>query len=131
MSGPSQACPNEFVPYQAQLEFGSLGSDLTWDFDAFVDSDGDGNPGNDVEGSGTDVSQFFVEPGYHTIRVTAVDVNGCTGYEDKLVLIRTPPTPAFRVENQGCGVFAARFTDESEGVPPSMIRPMCQVVPPA
>jgi PKD repeat protein len=118
LSGPALACPFQLLPYQAQLAAGSLGSDLTWDFDIAVDADGNGDPTDDVEAQGADVSHAFPSGGVFTIRASAVDVDGCRGFEDKVVNIRQPPVVASRVEGPGCDALAVRFTDESTGVFP-------------
>jgi len=121
VSGPSLACPFQVLNYQAQLAAGSLGSDITWDFDISVDADGDGDPTNDVEGQSTDVSHSFPAGGVYTVRAHAIDVNGCSGFEDKIVTIRQPPVVASMIEGPGCDSLAVRFTDQSAGVEPMAV----------
>jgi len=52
--------------------------EFMWDFDAYLDSNGDGDPLNDVDQSGAVAEVTYNETGNHTGAVTVVDDNGAT-----------------------------------------------------
>ena len=116
--GPVTACPNEPGRFQGELAFGDTGSDLTWDFDTSVDSDGNGVPFDDVEASGQQVTHAWPESGTFTMRVTALGTNDCIGFEDRDIEIRSAPVPAFTTSGPACSPLAVTFTDASQGTAP-------------
>jgi len=52
--------------------------EFMWDFDAYLDSNGDGDPLNDADQSGAVAEVMYNETGNHTGAVTVVDDNGAT-----------------------------------------------------
>ena len=58
-----------------------------WDFDITVDSDGDSNPANDLDGTEMEVWTSFDEPGERVIRLTVIDDDGSTSTKDYTITV--------------------------------------------
>ena len=58
-----------------------------WDFDITVDSDGDSNPANDLDGTEMEVWTSFDEPGERVIRLTVKDDDGSISTKDYTITV--------------------------------------------
>ena len=82
-------CPGE----QTALDCGAGGgsAEFSWDLDTRVDSDGDGDPGNDSDARGCEVSAVYDRTGRYPARVTAVGGDGGAASSRK-----NPSSPSVR-----------------------------------
>ena len=62
-------------------------TEYRWDLNIYVDSDGDGNPSNDIDMNGENVTWENVSPGEYNIQLTIVDNNGFINMADTLVYV--------------------------------------------
>jgi hypothetical protein len=58
------------------------GVSYSWDVDVSDDADGDGDPRNDRDHLGCDVSGGWPAPGPYTVRSVALDARGCTAWAE-------------------------------------------------
>jgi len=64
-----------------------------WDFNAEVDSDGDGDPANDVDATGMQPSYVYGDNGDYTVILTVTDNENATGSDTLFIHVRNvPPT---------------------------------------
>jgi len=62
-------------------------TDYEWDLDAYTDSDGDGDPMNDVDATGETYDWMSMTAGEHKVSLTVTDNNGFTDQDTSLVYI--------------------------------------------
>jgi hypothetical protein len=81
--------PSEYT----DTPFGSVTLSYHWDFDAGVDSDGDGNTTNDVDATGPTPEHTYPDNGVFTVTLTVTDDSGLSGTETCIVtVINVPPS---------------------------------------
>lgn len=62
-------------------------TDYEWDLDVYTDSDGDGDPMNDVDATGETYDWMSMTAGEHKVSLTVTDNNGFTDQDTSLVYI--------------------------------------------
>lgn len=62
-------------------------TEYNWDLGIFTDSDGDGDPNNDVDATGETYTWSSLTAGEHKISLEVVDNNGLTDVDDSLLFV--------------------------------------------
>ncbi len=77
---------------------------IEWDFDANVDTNEDGNPTNDADGSGFSVDAIWALPGTKTVTVTNTAPSGETASVTHLVNVVDTGLPVPRIRANGTAI---------------------------
>jgi PKD repeat protein len=69
--------------------------EFSWDFDAYVDSDGDGDPTNDIDATSPTPSYIYGDDGVYTVSLTVVDHQGLSDTDTcNITVLNLDPTAA-------------------------------------
>ena len=76
-------------------EYGPTGElQYAWDFDANVDSDGDGNYTNDVDATGPTPTHIYYDDGVYVVTLKVVDASGLSDWDTcNITVLNVAPTP--------------------------------------
>jgi PKD repeat protein len=85
--------PSEY----SDTPFGSVTLNYHWDFDAGVDSDGDGFTTNDVDATGQTPEHTYPDNGVFTVTLTVTDDSGLSGTDTCIITVLNVP-PSVEIE---------------------------------
>ena len=77
---------------------------FSWDYDASVDSDNDGNPANDADATGVVVSPSWSVPGEKTVSVVMTAPSGQQASTTYAVTVQDVTPPVARIQSNGTSV---------------------------
>jgi len=114
-------CADEPFVFRTSASGGDAPVVIGWDFDIATDTDGNGDPTDDIEALGPTVEWTFPTGGTYTVRAAAIDANACRRTRDVTVIALDVPDASFTSTSPVCDTVVVSFQDTSTGVAPLLV----------
>jgi len=93
IAGPNEVTAGNSATWSATATDGESGGLIfNWDFDNAVDIDGDGDPTNDAEMTGSSATHTFESAGNHWVTLTVTNGAGLNATQETLVVVAATPS---------------------------------------
>lgn len=107
---------------------GSYIPTYSWDFDIAVDSDGDGDPANDEDGTGITTSHIYPDTGVYVAQLTYTDDDGVSDTDQVTITVEPDNVPPVitgisddQILENGTAVITIDFSDPGDEFPHTLL----------